>query len=142
MLQEAAADAGTPVPSQVSAWLAAHHRSTNNDRATVAQWVASKFEELANSGSLPNVTDTFGDGVDIGQLIATQTPLLVNLGSIDEIEARLLGSLVLGAALDAAFDRPPEHRSFLPICIDEAQTFYVHNLGRAPWPSPAVTACR
>jgi hypothetical protein len=123
--------AGTPVPTHVVAWMDAHHEPTNTDRASVAQWVASKFDELANSSTLPKVIDTTGDGIDLAAAIAQGIPILADLGSTDEIEARLLGSLLLGMTLDAALERPPHERTFLPIGVDEAQKFYVSNLERA-----------
>ncbi len=123
--------ATSDLPPFVRDELASFHHPSNNDRVAVANWVGSKYDELANSTALARVVAPAGSGLRLDEVIGLGLPVIANLAGAPGGDGRLLGHVLLGALFDAAFDRSPRDRTLFPVYVDEAHLFFVDNLERA-----------
>ena len=103
---------------------------SEQDRAGVGLWVASKFEDIAFSPGASRIIAPFGSGTTVGRLVEAGTPLVVNLSSVrlTRLASRILGHVLLASAVDHALGRPAGDRTPFHVFADEAQRLPAVNL--------------
>lgn len=101
-----------------------------NDSAGVGLWAGSKFEDIAFNPGAQKILAPFGEGLAVGDALATGLPLVVNLsaGRLSRLASGLLGHIVLASAIDHALSRDPQNRKPFALYVDEAHRFPSANL--------------
>ncbi len=105
---------------------------SQREAADIASWAASKFEDLFTSSMSQRLVGSIGEGVDVSTLVADNSQVVVTLdqSALSNLEAGLLGHVVLAGCIDAAFDRGTNAQDLFSVYVDEIHSFPARNLAR------------
>lgn len=117
-------------PGWVREQLRNHHQS--RDKGEMAGWASAKFEDIGARALSRRVLAPVGSGRSLASMLSSGSSVVVNLaqGELGTLDVRLLGHIVLGATIDAVFERDVEARTPLALYCDEAHIFPATNLER------------
>lgn len=119
----------TSLPKWVRQYLHDLFARTNNDAVAVREWIVSKFATFF-AGPAREMLAAPGVGVDLGQALLDDTPVIVDLAGLSEVDAKMVGHVVLSHIAAAIMDRGaiPHDAPPIRIYVDEAPRFHSHNL--------------
>ena len=100
-------------------------QQSEDDRASLVDWVISKFDPFAN-GASRQLLSAPGRGTDLRRAVVQGRSIVVNLQGLTTAEVSLLGTLVLSQAIDGA--RVAKRRSSFELIVDEVPLFHPRQL--------------
>lgn len=104
----------------------------NREKADVASWAASKFEDLFTSELSKRLVGAVGEGTEITSFVKDNARAVISLdrSALSALEAGLLGHVVLAGCIDAAFDRGIGTGDLFSLYVDEIHAFPARNLAK------------